>query len=422
MILGRALSLTVPRVNATGGVGQLRYSLGTLGDRLPPGVHLEEDTGLFFGTPDELGTFVFSLFATDEVGARAPVLVAYRITVVAPPDCANVTHGPNERGCGQGICVDGVPRDGKFTCNCSALPGQRDANCVPVPASLSGAGGSQGESTLALGLAGAFAALFVVAGTVLFVVWRRQRRRQVEHRLALAKLRDSIEKRLNTEVLVDSKNRFSRQMLDHLELSHRSQLTILQALGQGEYGEVTLALLEGQGEVAVKKLRGNAEQEQQERFLMEVWLTASLSHPNIIRVLGLCTREAPFLVALEFMAGGDLRSYLVAHPGTSPSQLFSVTEQLASALAYLATCGVIHRDLAARNVLVAKADSLALVKLADFGMSRGLEESAYYRQTSDDRVPIKWLVRMGSCLLSTSSWLATLGGCTGSPLISSTMP
>lgn len=125
---------------------------------------------------------------------------------------------------------------------------------------------------------------------------------------------------------------------------------------------------------------------------MEVWLTASLEHPNIVKVLGTCTRDTPFLVALEYMAGGDLRTFLQASKDLSTAALLGVASQLASALVYLSGRGIVHRDLAARNVLLATEGTLAVVKLADFGMSRGLEERDYYRQTSDDRVPVKWLV------------------------------
>lgn len=48
----------------------------------------------------------------------------------------------------------------------------------------------------------------------------------------------------------------------------------------------------------------------------------------------------------------------------------------------------IHRDLAARNVLV--CDDY-IVKIADFGLARDLQDSDYYRKSTNGRLPIKWM-------------------------------
>ena len=50
--------------------------------------------------------------------------------------------------------------------------------------------------------------------------------------------------------------------------------------------------------------------------------------------------------------------------------------QLSTALSYLESKKFVHRDIAARNVLVSSEES---VKLADFGLSRWVEEQSYYK-------------------------------------------
>ena len=55
---------------------------------------------------------------------------------------------------------------------------------------------------------------------------------------------------------------------------------------------------------------------------------------------------------------------------------------------YLASKKCIHRDLAARNVLVAEDNVL---KIADFGLARDVQNFDYYRKTTDGRLPVKWM-------------------------------
>jgi serine/threonine protein kinase len=63
--------------------------------------------------------------------------------------------------------------------------------------------------------------------------------------------------------------------------------------------------------------------------------------------------------------------------------------QVASAMEYITSKGVLHRDIAARNVLVMKAQPLE-VKLADFGLSRSLlGNEDYYRAQSQDQLPFR---------------------------------
>ena len=57
---------------------------------------------------------------------------------------------------------------------------------------------------------------------------------------------------------------------------------------------------------------------------------------------------------------------------------------------HLSSNRIIHRDLAARNVLLGKK-GLHAAKLNDFGPSRTLSTSNYYKKTSNDKIPVKWM-------------------------------
>ncbi|ELW47982.1 Fibroblast growth factor receptor 4 [Tupaia chinensis] len=125
-------------------------------------------------------------------------------------------------------------------------------------------------------------------------------------------------------------------------------------------------------------------------------------HANIINLLGVCTQEGPLYVIVECAAQGNLREFLRARrPGPdsldgprssegplSFPALVSCAYQVARGMQYLESRKCIHRDLAARNVLVTE-DSV--MKIADFGLARGVHHIDYYKKTSNGRLPVKWM-------------------------------
>lgn len=62
--------------------------------------------------------------------------------------------------------------------------------------------------------------------------------------------------------------------------------------------------------------------------------------------------------------------------------------QIADGMAYLAAHKYVHRDLAARNCLVAHDRT---VKIGDFGLTRDVLQSEYYRRNTEARLPVRWM-------------------------------
>jgi len=63
-------------------------------------------------------------------------------------------------------------------------------------------------------------------------------------------------------------------------------------------------------------------------------------------------------------------------------------EDISSGMAFLAERQFVHRDLACRNCLVAEDMT---VKIADFGLTRFLDESDYYRKNGEALLPVRWM-------------------------------
>ncbi|OQS00473.1 protein kinase [Achlya hypogyna] len=163
----------------------------------------------------------------------------------------------------------------------------------------------------------------------------------------------------------------SETMAKLTTLSVHGKVDWAHSIAKGANGEVFMGTYAGEA-VAIKALLPERCDVATDLFNMidEILLLSQLSHPRIVRFLGVSfttTQSLCFLV--EYMDRGDLRDLLVqSTPQTYPqaSKLESA-RSLAESLVYLHGLGIIHRDLKSRNVLV---DSRAGTKLTDFGVAR----------------------------------------------------
>lgn len=141
-------------------------------------------------------------------------------------------------------------------------------------------------------------------------------------------------------------------------------------LGKGGFGEVFKGHIFGTP-IAVKRLN---EGRDVRHFRMEAELLARLRHPYIVLLMG-CTPDGRCIVS-ELMAGGSLHDRLKASadpPSCAPltwKDRIRISSEMASALAYMHSLGVLHRDLKPANVLL---DRNKVSKLSDVGLAKRLK-------------------------------------------------
>jgi serine/threonine protein kinase len=145
-------------------------------------------------------------------------------------------------------------------------------------------------------------------------------------------------------------------------------------LGQGGYGDVHLGVTRGGPEVAVKVLHATAARDEEtiNRFKREADTAQRLEHPHIVRIIDVGASRGRHYIVMELVRGGSLRR-LLDRDGVPPAKVIAVLTEVATALAFAHTQGVVHRDVKPENVLLTKAGR---AKVADFGLARAVGQSS----------------------------------------------
>ncbi|EDQ92557.1 uncharacterized protein MONBRDRAFT_13966, partial [Monosiga brevicollis MX1] len=176
----------------------------------------------------------------------------------------------------------------------------------------------------------------------------------------------------------------------------RERLQLGSKLGEGRFGMVCEGVyhqnLRRRLKVAVKESKTLQEDN---TLMLEAQMMMSLLHPHLVALVGTCMLERPYQLVVEFMANGDLKSYLAACDSVTPKEevdsmtILSIARQIGSAMAFLEQRSIIHRDLAARNILVSE-QGLRELKLADFGLARAMSTESGYL-SSNETLPFRSL-------------------------------
>uniref|UniRef100_A0A3B4B3B7 receptor protein-tyrosine kinase n=1 Tax=Periophthalmus magnuspinnatus TaxID=409849 RepID=A0A3B4B3B7_9GOBI len=240
-----------------------------------------------------------------------------------------------------------------------------------------------GMSMITAGVVGGLLAV-LIAGLSVFVLLRR---RHIKRKRTMRRL---LQERELVEPLTPSGEAPNQALLRILK---ESEFKKIKVLGSGAFGTVYKGLWVPEGEdvkipVAIKVLREATSPKANKEILDEAYVMASVEHPHVCRLLGICLTSTVQLVT-QLMPFGCLLDYVKEHKDNIGSQyLLNWCVQIAKGMNYLEERHLVHRDLAARNVLVKTPQH---VKITDFGLAKLLNSDEKEYHADGGKVPIKWM-------------------------------
>ena len=142
---------------------------------------------------------------------------------------------------------------------------------------------------------------------------------------------------------------------------------IMRELGHGGMAHVYLAVQESFGrEVALKILSPHLTDDDQfsKRFLREARIVSQLNHPNIVTVYD-AGKEGKFhYMSMEYIPGKELKQL---KENISRKEAIRIVKDIAAALEFAGSKGIVHRDVKPENVMIHQTDNRVI--LMDFGIA-----------------------------------------------------
>uniref|UniRef100_A0A8C1W6Z9 Receptor protein-tyrosine kinase n=1 Tax=Cyprinus carpio TaxID=7962 RepID=A0A8C1W6Z9_CYPCA len=295
--------------------------------------------------------------------------------------CLHLKDGPN--------CVEKCP-DGLQGANSFIFKyAETNNECHPChPNCTQGCTGPQIQDCIGMTpliAAGVIGGMFVVVIVALgFAIFFR--RKSIKKKRALRRF-------LETELVEPLTPSGTAPNQAQLRILKETELKRVKILGTGAFGTVYKGIWVPEGEtvkipVAIKILNESTGPKANVEFMDEALIMASMEHPHLVRLLGVCLSPTIQLVT-QLMPHGCLLDYVHEHQENIGSQLLlNWCVQIAKGMMYLEERRLVHRDLAARNVLVKSPNH---IKITDFGLARLLETDKKEYSADGGKMPIKWM-------------------------------
>ncbi|XP_057191403.1 receptor tyrosine-protein kinase erbB-4-like isoform X4 [Triplophysa rosa] len=235
---------------------------------------------------------------------------------------------------------------------------------------------------IAAGVIGGLFVVIIVGLSIAISV----RRRRIKKKRALRRF-------LETELVEPLTPSGAAPNQAQLRILKETELKRVKILGAGAFGTVYKGIWVPEGEtvkipVAIKILNEATGPKANVEFMDEALIMASMEHPHLVRLLGVCLSPTIQLVT-QLMPHGCLLDYVHEHKDNIGSQLLlNWCVQIAKGMMYLEERRLVHRDLAARNVLVKSSNH---IKITDFGLARLLDANEKEYNADGGKMPIKWM-------------------------------
>jgi len=154
--------------------------------------------------------------------------------------------------------------------------------------------------------------------------------------------------------------------------------TVERELAQGGMATVYLARDPESRLVAIKVMHpGVADALGAERFLREIAIARSMSHPGIVPLHDSGAAGALLYYVMPYVEGESLGERLQRERRLPLAEALQITRDVAAALGYAHARGVLHRDVKPENILLAGGRAM----VADFGLARAIGAADYEKLT-----------------------------------------
>jgi len=172
----------------------------------------------------------------------------------------------------------------------------------------------------------------------------------------------------DTSMIVDKNNLTTKRCEDVYEME--------EIIGEGTFSDVVRGVhLESGQRYAIKIIDKAKFQTDKQRWRIrnEIELHRKSKHPFIAHFVEYYESDIDICLVMELCEGGELFNRIVERGCFSEKEASRTIRQIATAIQFLHSKGIVHRDIKPENLLYLTKDDESDIKLADFGLSKVLE-------------------------------------------------